>query len=177
MLKRRPPQHAADSTPIFIASNDDAWDRERIARERASLPKWGTHPIDAYYSGETRYDIDAPVTLSGQTVTIRGYLREGSTPTVFCLRRVSGLERQQLTAVHKDPQARLATLWRLAKMGVVEVADGFNGTPWDLQGGEALPLTDADMQTLYDVSAQLPEDLGYAVYFASAPLSEAEGKR
>lgn len=177
MIKRRPPQHAADAVPLFISSNDDAWDRERIERERKDLPKGTDHPLDGYYRGETRYDIDAPITLSGQTVTIREYLREGSTPTVFRLRRVPGLERQQLTAVHKDPQARLATLWRLAKMGVIEVTDGFNGAPWDLQGGEALPLTDADVQALYEASASLPEDLGYAVYFASAPLSEAEGKR
>ena len=177
MIKHRPPQHAADAVPLFIASEDDAWDKDRIAGERKNLPKGARHPIDDYYAGATRYDLDAPMTLSGQTVMIRDYLREGSTPTVFRLRRVSGLERQQLSAVHKDPQARLPALWRLAKLGVVDVTDGFSGAPWDLQGGQALPLSEADMQALYDASASLPEDLGYAVYFVSAPLSEVEAGR
>lgn len=182
MIKRRPPQHSADATPIFIASSDDAWDKDRVARERAALPKGDRHPLDDYYAGRTRFDLDAPLTLSGQTVTIRDYLREGAAPTVFRLRRVTGLERQQAKAAFQDKgeaaaDRRLTALWKLARAGVVEVVDGFDGKPWDIEGGGGLPLTEADAQQLYDADPMLVEELGYAVYFASAPLSEAEGKR
>ncbi len=38
------------------------------------------------------------------------------------------------------------------------------------------PLTDSDMQQLFDVSSMLPQALGIAVLHASAPLSDTEGK-
>ena len=79
MAIRRPPQHAADAPILYVCSEDDAWDLERIERERKALKNegGGRHCLDVYYSGETRYDIDAPHTVGGSTVTPRSYLREG----------------------------------------------------------------------------------------------------
>ena len=106
---KRPPQHAADAAPLFIARTDDAWDDERIKRERAAMKADGKarHPVQVYYSGSSRYDLDAPATVGGQAATPREYLREGSTPTVFHLRRGAdlALRRAQAIAVHQDLRA------------------------------------------------------------------------
>lgn len=179
MALKRPPQHRADAPPLFIYQGDDAWDWERINRERDELEKSGAkggHPVDHYLGGATRYDIDAPATIGGATVSARSYLREGAKPTVFELRRVSGLERTKAAVAFGDSQARQDALWRLAKIGLVKVTEGFDGEPWDLEGG-VVPMTDHDLQQLYEVDPLLVQAVGFAVFHTSAPLSEAEGKR
>lgn len=178
MAIRRPPQHHADAVPLYICSTDDAWDDPRIAAEREALKKeGGRHCLDVYYSGDTRYDLDAPHTAGGTVVTARNYLREGSTPTVFHLRRVSGLRRSQAIAVWHDDRERQAAQWDLCRYGIVKVTEGIAGTPWDFQGGmQGQPLTDADLQVLYDVGMALPTLVGVAVLHASAPLSDTEGR-
>jgi hypothetical protein len=182
MALRRPPQHAADAAPIFIAPTDDAWDIERIKRERAALKNDNAEVRDAvalYYSGETRYDLDAPVTIGGQIVTPRHYLREGSTPTVFHLRRdaPTALKRAQALAVFGDLRAREAAWWDLARSGIAKITDGFtDGAPWKLEGGGPFPLTDADLMALHDAGRGLVQDVGLAVFYANAPLSDTEGK-
>lgn len=179
MLKR-PPQHRADAPILFIHESDD-WDHDRIARERKEAPD-ERHPFDRYQAGETRYDLDAAMTYRGQAVTVRQYLREGAEPTVFRLRRVSGDDRYRLiaTGAQLDPTTSSrdehSALWALCRLGLVEVTDGFNGPAWDLHR-TANGLTEAAVQTLYDVRPRLPIDIGWAVFHAAAPLSEAEGKR
>jgi hypothetical protein len=180
MAIRRPPQHRADAQPLYIARFDDAWDAERIERERTALANENAkteHPVDLYYSGRTRYDLDAPCTIGGQVVTARHYLREGASPTVFELRRVDGRRHDQALAVWARPQERVAAQWDLARWGVVRVTEGFGGAEWKLEGGAGgLPLTEADVQLFFDAHGMLPALLGIAVLNASAPLSEAEGK-
>jgi len=34
---KRPPQHAVDAEPIYIHPDDDAWDMDRVDRERKAL--------------------------------------------------------------------------------------------------------------------------------------------
>ena len=71
----------------------------------------------------------------------------------------------------------MAALYNLCKLGVVEATDGFKGSSWDFDGGEGgLPLTDRDVQKLYDAQAGLPQLLGLAVLNTSKPLSDAEKK-
>ena len=181
MALRRPPQHAADAAPIFIAPTDDAWDNDRIKREREALKNEGDatrHPVTVYYSGAGRYDLDAPVSISGQSMSPRAYLRDGSSPTVFHLRRDASLalKRAQALAVISDPRAWESALWDLARHGIVKITEGFTGAPWMLEGGGPFPLTDADVMQLHDAGAGLLESVGLAVFHACAPLSDTEGK-
>lgn len=175
MLKR-PPQHAADATPFFISESDDAWDFDRIAAETKAMPKGEQHPVARYHAGETRYDLDATFTMGGQTVTVRDYLK--GSPTVFELRRVRGVENRKTAVAFGDGPAFQERMWSMTKLGVCEVRDGFDGASWDLQGGQrGMPLTDQDVQAIYDCDAMLVLSLGMAVFHVSQPLSEAEGKR
>lgn len=182
---RQPPEHAADATPLFIAEFDDAVDHDRIERETKALDKGAEHCTLQYYGGHTRYDIDAPLTVGGLTTTMRDYLREGATPTVFELRRVTGRLRQQAMTVlrrdlteGKDGRDRVGMLFELCKHGVASVKEGFSGERWDLNGGQSgRMLTEGDVQKLYEADARLPEALGWAVFNASKPLSESEKKR
>jgi hypothetical protein len=180
MAIRRPPPHAADAAPLFLPASDDAWDDERIERERKALKNEGSerHPVTAYFSGATRYDLDAPATIAGQVMTPRAYLREGSTPTVFHLRRDANvaLRRAQALAVWADARARESALWELVRHGVSKVTEGFAGQAWPFDGGGPFPLTDADMLQLHDIGAGLLHEVGLAVFFANGPLSDIEGK-
>lgn len=181
---KQPPEHAADATPLYIAEFDDALDEDRIAKERKALKKGEAHCVDRYYRGETRYDLDAPHTVGGITTCMRDYVRHDAKPTVFKLRRVSGVLYEQTMAViaadgdpekKTDPGDRVAALWKLAQHGVFEVTDGFTGDAWKLDGGQGgHALTGDDMQKLFEAEGNLPRSLGWAVFRASAPLSEVE---
>lgn len=194
MAIKRPPEHRADATPLLIHESDDAWDHDRIERERKAIAnehkkaerpgKPPTHPWDAYIKGHTRFDLDARATLGGTTVSMREYLREGATPTVFHLRRVSGRRwTQAVTRVQSSiltASANADEMWGLARVGLVKVTDGFDDGPgarWPLEGGESgTPLTEEDLQKLFDAGQGLLIDIGNAVLSASGPITEAEGK-
>lgn len=200
----RPPQHAADAEPLFIHPDDDAWDNDRIEREQAELArehakrlkafKTGAgpdpgktpdpHPWDRYQAGATRFDLDAKDTLGGVTVNVRAYLLPDATPTVFHLRRVTG--RQWSAAAARmggylsGGAAKSDEMWNMARLGVVAVTEGEMLTPearWPLKGGEGgQPLTEDDMQYIFELGQTFVLDIGRAVFVASGPLSEAEGK-
>lgn len=163
---------------LLVARLDDAWDHERIEAGGRELKDGEEHPVERYWAGLTRFDIDAPHTLGGVVVTARQYLRDDATPTVARLRRVSGVEREKALSVWEDLPRREDAIWRLCKLGVVEVTEGFDGARWPFRGGVAgQSLLDEDVQMLYDAHRLLPTLLGVAVLAAAAPLSEDEGKR
>lgn len=194
MAIKRPPEHRADAPPLLIHADDDAWDHERIERERKALAKEHKeakrpgspplHPWDAYIKGHTRFDLDARATIGGTTVSMREYLREGVKPTVFHLRRVSGRRwTQSVTRVQSSVLTAAANadeMWGLARVGLAKVTDGFEDGPdarWPLEGGEGgQPLTEDDLQTLFDAGQGLVIDIGSAILTASGPITEAEGK-
>ncbi len=172
---RRPPEHRADADMLFIPELDDAWDHDRIAKARKATSKGDQCAVDRYFEGLTRFDLDAPHTVGGETHRARDFLRPDAVPTVFKLRRVKGNERMRAAVAFGDADRSPDALWRLCKLGVVEVAEGLDDPkPWPLDG--ALQLTDDDVQTIYDAAQGLVHLLGLAVYRASAPLSEDEGK-
>lgn len=185
---RQPPEHAADAVPLFIARFDDAIDHERIERETKELGKDEQHCAVRYWVGATRYDLDAPHTVGGRSVCMRDYIKPDAQPTVFHLRRVAGINQRLTTHAlivarengrdqATDPDV-IRQLYELTRHGLVKATEGFGGEPWDLQGGTGgLALTDDDLQKLFDAEARLPEAIGWAIYNASASLSEAEGKR
>ena len=188
---KRPPEHAADADPLFIHPDDDAWDFERLDRERAALidehkaaKRVGpapSHPWDDYQSGATRYDIEATGTIGSTMVSVREYLLPEKAPTVFHLRRVSGKMWARSAAAMAGVGGSVDQLWELCRWGLVKVTDGMEDLPdarWEIRGGEGgTPLTERDMQALFDAGHDaLVLKLGWAVYHCSAPLTEAEGK-
>src|SRR6187551_274898 len=77
MLKR-PPQHRADSEPVFVAPGDDAWDHARITAERKAMDEAGEdssqHPVWLYWIGATRYDLHARLRWKDGAATAADWL-------------------------------------------------------------------------------------------------------
>lgn len=182
MLKRRPPQHRVDAPILYVHPSDEAWQRERIEAEQTAMKARGEdpkqHPVARYQGGWTRYDLDAMSTVAGEARTPRDYLDESKQPTMWKLRR---LDVAQWYEVHPlwDKAARASekafvAFLRAALVGIEKVE---NGPTLELTAGR---LTATDLQLLHDIGQgaeiDLVYDIGQAVYTASMPLSESEGK-
>lgn len=175
MARKRPPQHRADIEGIFIPRSDESFDKDRHERELAKLKDEGLdihqHPIERYYAGKTRYDLDAPDTLFGQTVCARDYFDSSKNPEKWTLRRLDWAQWHKvasLIAADDFDQGQLLA----ARYGVKSIEN----SPITLKGAEAGCLTHEDMQKIHDAEIGLLAGLGFAVWKYSEPLRESEKK-
>lgn len=174
----RPPQYGADWPIVFVHDRDDAWDSERIKREQAEMRARDEdptkHPVARYLVGRTRYHLDAAETLNGETVTVREYLDESKGPTYWHLRRLDLMEWYEVAPQWERSvragERPLACYRRCCELGLVRVE---NGPKLELPGGRP---SRADMERLFALGQMIPADVGAAVYWASQPLTDAEGK-
>ncbi|MBL9105195.1 MAG: hypothetical protein JNL82_29890 [Myxococcales bacterium] len=174
MARTRPPQHRADVPGVFILRSDGSFDRDRYDREVARMTADGvdraTHPIERYYAGATRYDLQATEVLFGENVRAGDYFR-GEEPERFILRRLDWEQWHRVMALIEGGQIAQAQLLA-TRMGVVAVEN----STIKLAGAAAGMLTHDDMQRLFDADSALPSVLGFAVWRYSRPLTETEKK-
>jgi hypothetical protein len=88
-----PPAHSVDDIPTWIAGTDPAWNIDLIKAHRELLGEKNiaAHPVEVYYSGSTRFSLDAKITMpevlrgadGPHTVTVEHYLLPGKRPTLF----------------------------------------------------------------------------------------------
>lgn len=147
----RPPQHRADAPGRYIHGSDDAWDAERLEREKLS----DQHPLARYLSGATRYDLDAE--------GVRAYLRDGAQPVVFVLRRLTHQEYIDCLDIDRT-HARMV---KAALLGVVRVEGALVCDKFGKQ----------ELEQLHEINRDIPIDLGLAVMRYGRPMDAAEGKR
>lgn len=180
--KLRPPHYAADKPGIYITRTDDALDKVRLERELAEIKAAklaetpdaseteladaaAGHPLNRYWAGEHRFDLDAVDYFRGQPVKIRDYFNQAE-PAAFTLRRLSVEELYSL-----DVQQVFAQRMALAcRLGV----ESCSAVKLTKNSGK---LDDASMRALYDADPTLPLALGLAVVDYNRPISESEGKR
>lgn len=181
MLKR-PPPNRVDAPIVFVHPDDPAWDKERIDAEMEALgPRQHEHPIVRYIGGWTRYDLDAQTTYEGKVVTAREYLDETKQPTMWTLRRLTHEEWYEV----RPMVDRSYQLGELRQVQAFVRACGYglkkvdNGPDLELPGGRP---SRKDMALLHEMGQvqNPPVDLiyaiGEAVFQASMPLTETEGK-
>ena len=173
-MRKRPPQHRADAPGVFIPRTDESFDRDRYDAEirkmrEAKLPI-ADHPIERYYSGRTRYDLDASDLLFGQEVTARGYFSREA-PEMFVLRRLGRAEFHRVMHLAEAGQVVEGQLLA-CRYGVAAVE---NSTV-RLQGAESGLLTHEDMQSLFEAEQTLCSALGFAVFRFGQQLTPAEKK-
>lgn len=191
-FRKKLPRHRADGQPVYVDPFDqDAWDVSRINDEVAAMerrnaevlegaPEGGTpeledskdHPFAVYNSGRSRYQLDAPSRFGDRDLTPREYLKPGAWQ--FKLRR---LDWRQYHEVHPLLTAKDEVQSRRGKL----LACRYGLTSIEGPGAPSLDpadgvLTDADMQALHDLDPNLPLRVGTAVFLASLPLTDAEGK-
>lgn len=126
-----PPQHSIDDRSHWIAQSDPAWDHDRISAEAGKLADYArktaagksddeiaaavtraeaSHPLALYYSGATRFSLDAPMTIplplrlsaaEDAVTTIRDYLI--GVPTVFDLAPLGARAYREYVATLRQP--------------------------------------------------------------------------
>lgn len=135
MLRLTPPAHSVDDVPTWICGTDPAWDFERIKADRAKLgDNIAAHPVEVYYSGSTRYSLEAKITMpevlrgpdGPALVTVEHYLLPGKRPTRFEMRQL-GARDWAIASRALEEQGCL----EFAKRGLVRVCDmlGDDGKP------------------------------------------------
>jgi hypothetical protein len=202
----RPPQHRVDAPGVYIVEADEAWDREKIDADKAMVkerlevwarqveearkeklpeppkpPTMEDHPITRYQSGETRYDLNAPLQWDGEEVPVTRYLN-GVPPTRFHLRRLpidvyARCEEFVLQASgkrQKGEEVDATPLWLDCVRHGISHVDG-EDFGFELRSGK---VTDAALQTLIDMGAGtwLIRELGLAVWRFAQPLTPQEKK-
>lgn len=129
------------------------------------------HPIERYYAGETRYDLQAADLLFGEPVTAGSYFDSSKDPERFTLRRLDWAQWHSVMGLIEQGAFGQAQLLA-ARYGIA----GVENSTIKLTGAGAGMLTHEDMQRLFDADPALPSALGFAVWKYSRPLTDQEKK-
>lgn len=169
-----PPQHRAGAKHIYVWDADPAWDLDKIESDRKAIDdaeQGGLeHPVEKYYTGESRYDIDAEYQAPDGPKTARSYLK--GTPTEFELRP---LEMREFYEVRGLLALGPSNAWKA----------GLRALEHGLVGGEGplAPKMDANgtikeesLERLFKRDHNLPIAIGNAVWLLSQPPNDAEKK-
>lgn len=186
----RPPHYAADKPGHYVYRGDDSVDRERIDRELAEmgaaaedrlkadpdadisdlLPS--VHPLERWFTGVGRYDLEAVDYHLGKPVTISSYFCKGK-PTIFVLRRLSAEEYHACMAMRRRGDFELASL-RACRLGLADIIDGGVKLVRNADG----EVSDLSINQLMAADPLLPVWIGTAILLGlCAPITDAEGKR
>ncbi|MEM6988919.1 MAG: hypothetical protein AAF721_00435 [Myxococcota bacterium] len=151
----------------YIAPDDPAWDSvwvdELTELQEAGSGGAATHAMARYYSGETRFDLNA---AGDDDRTPASYLREGESPVLFSLRRLRMTELTKCRSLDGDAGAELA--FRLSCVGIDNGPSGMSFNP--PKPGRL--MSDATLQEVADyLGAERIYAAGHAALKASrAPL-------
>jgi hypothetical protein len=180
-----PPAHSVDDVPTWIWGQDPAWDVERINAERNKLgPRTDDHPVVKFVNGQTRYSLDAQITIpeairepdGPATAPVTHWLKKGGKPTCFELRSLGG--RDWAIA---DTAIATMGFYEFARRGLVRVCDavGEDGQPMTVRipRGEDGAIAGFWLDSMSREHRALLDDLGHAVYRLSKnEVARAEGK-
>jgi hypothetical protein len=174
------PQHSATAPIRFIPRTDPAWHLDEFPAEVEAMgDRAGEHPIGRYFRGEGRFDLDAASMAGvpeqeGDEAPVRcarDYLRAGSKPTTWLLRRlrIGELAHCKDTGGHQG--ALMA--FRLALVGVENAPAGVDVPAPSL----ARQLNEKQADVLAEqLGANVVFDIGEAAMLASQAPTSAEKK-
>lgn len=190
IAKLKPPHHAADKPGHYVYRGDDSIDTERVDRELAEMGAEAerrlaedpdadvtdllphAHPLEAWFTGVGRYDMDAVGYLLGKPVRIGDYFSKGK-PAVFVLRRLRPEDYTACMAMRRRGDHELASL-RACRLGLADILDA----PIKLVRSADGEVSDATIEALMRADPLLPIWIGSALLFGyCAPVTDAEGKR
>jgi hypothetical protein len=176
-----PPQHSVTAPILFIARTDPAWDLDTAIVEKDGLEgdEHDGHPLVAYFSGASRYDLDAPGTVitrdaQGGKVhaqkSARDYLKPDSRPRIWTLRRI----KLSLQAELEDAPKHRGCVQAFA-LGVASLVNGPPGL--EVKAVAGVSLSDQVVDAVADqLGAETVYDVGEAVLRASRAPTSAEKK-
>lgn len=179
----RPPQHRATARAVLVSKNDDVWDADRLTAEVSPLEgdkdAASEHPYVQYHRGATRFDLSAQCRWKNGKGSARDYFREGVEPDAqFILRRIDpehmaeirdAIERER----GQDVRAWNAIMARACRLGLA----GIEGAGWEFSLDHRGGASAETMRQIYDAGdLELVNEIGWAVYGYSSPLSYQEKK-
>jgi hypothetical protein len=175
-MLNRPPRHRADAVPVYIDSGDPAWDMDRVAKERADMEKAkrnpDRHPVPMYFSGFSRYDLEATFDVLGEQRCAKDYV-DMAQAWCFNLKRLGSRDWYSIKSrVQADPDG---AFWRACQMGL-ESIDGPDAPR--VTRGPAGVSEDCMDRLFLEIEGGpfLIPRVGQAVYLCSMPLWDFEGK-
>ncbi len=164
-----PPQHSATATIQVIVQTDNAWNLDRFVAEVNEMPESaaGDHPLALYFSGKTRYDLDAPGRVGETTCTPRDYLLPSTTPALWTLRRLRIGEASRCRDIGGRQAQLEAFALAVTSSTAVEVPPQ----------GITRRLSDREVESIADqVGARVVWEVGEAAMRASEAPTSAEKK-
>lgn len=177
-----PLAHRLTHKPVYIPSEDDAWDVERIDREMGWINEtipvpegevcpwqdWEDHPVSRFRSGQSRYDL----------ATVQEYLDMTKNPLRFNLNRLSLRQWDDCQALAE--QGGGGVVYASAKsrfFAIKHAVQSIEGlADWNFKPGKD-GLTDTAIESLRDLIGEHQYImLGFAAIAASRPLDPLEKK-
>lgn len=163
------PTHSLDRDSVYIDVLDPAWDTDRVSEEREAMEAAGEdpseHPVTVYFSGASRYDLDAPRQVGDKTLTPRDYLTEPGTEFTLARMGWKKFRRVRAKLLSGDPEQVAEAEERSVEWGVEEISD------------KALDrLKPAALMERLSTDPDLIGRIASAVITANMPLSESELK-
>jgi hypothetical protein len=185
----KPPHYSADKPGSYIYRGDDSIDHERHARELAELGAAAEarlkadpeadisdllpskHPLEEWWTGVGRYDLDAVGYFMGTPVRIGDYFSKGK-PTIFQLRRLSADDYLTCYAMRRRGDHELAYL-RACRLGLVDIIDG----GIKLVRNNDDEVAESTINALMAAEPTLPVWIGMAILLGyCGPVTDAEKK-
>lgn len=175
-MLNRPPRHRVDAVPVYIDPGDPAWDWDRVIRERkemeAQKKSADHHPVTIYLGGASRFDLEATYPVLGEMRSAKDYV-DMTQAWCFTLRRLTSKEWYSVKT--RQESAPDEAYHRACQLGLVEI-DGPDAPAIKRGPGG---VTDECMDQLFHGIQGGPfliPRIGQAVYIASMPLMDIEGK-
>lgn len=172
------PQYPIDGEAVYIPEADDAWDHERIDRERASMAEAKvTHPVDDYWTGETRARIDVVSEYVDMSKNPEQWVIEDIHFPPGPRREVAGLVSRAVRLWEEGDKERGDEMFSRAflvafKWGIRAVRN----PPVEIKRARDGSIADSTIAELDKLIPGLVTEIGAVVYRAIQPLTSAEGK-
>jgi len=180
MARPNIPNYPIDGEAVYIPEDDDAWDHERIERERPDREgnDDDAHPCDRYWRGETRARLE-PVTeyLDMSKVPEQWYLEDTRFPP-GPRREMDAHVARAMRASQEGDQVEASEQWSRAflvafRWGIRRVEN----PPTEIKRRRDGAISDETIATIDRIAPGLVTEIGAVVLRAIQPLTEAEGKR
>lgn len=170
----RPPKYGIDDAAEYVDLGDESWDIEKVGEERKQMEAAeedpSDHPVTVYLLGESRYSLDVEGVVLGETKTARQYLKKDA--TIWMLNRLSRRQYRSYQTLCRQDNLELANE-EAVRLGLEEVR---GPQAVKLVGGKGIPLTDEDLDRIWESNPMILDRLARAIVIYSQPLTAAEGK-
>ncbi len=172
------PQYPIDGEAVYIPEADDAWDHERIDRERASMAEANViHPVDSYWSGDTRARVDEVAEYLDMAKDPEQWVVEDKHFPPGPRREIGGFVARAVRAWEaNDSETANEMMSRAFLVAFRWGIRAVRNPPVEIKRARDGSIAES---TIAEIDALIPglvTEIGAVIYRAIQPLTSAEGK-